>query len=485
MFYLYFSIFVALVIGAFLICKYAVKFNSEKFNAIITKILKIVVVCYCVISLLTILLPNALNLSFDPEELKVLNLSGLAIIKWFSSLSFMMLPLAVFFKNRTIRNIAVYVCSVVAIVQLVFYPQFLEAFIYEGGRGINSLSIVSQEVKAFMLNPAFRSVIFGLLVGLEIIIPVVLAIQEKHVFNVKSLKEWGSFVLVLFVSLISCVPISVPQHLFGYTNIIFDAWSVPHILWIVCVIAEILILYFVFRKKDYETKRLMLFILSLSLIMQYNQMFGAISINIERLPLQLCNIGSYLVLVALITKSKKIFDFTVIVNVVGVLFALAMPDLDGEGLFYLYNMHFILEHTNVLVVPILALLLNVFSRLDKQSLKHFFFGFLIYFVVVFVLGTVFNGIAAKTGNNFWHANYLFMFDQETAAGFIPFLGELFNFNFTIGSLTFYPLMLLVVYVVFNIICLLVFFTIQLIYLIKDKIANRGQKDKLQSQENNV
>ena len=118
---------------------------------------------------------------------------------------------------------------------------------------------------------------------------------------------------------------------------------------------------------------LVLYILALSLLMQYNQMFGAISLNIERLPFQLCNIGSYLILVALITKSKKIFDFTVIVNVVGVIFALAVPDLDldGEGLFYLYNMHFILEHTNVLVVPILALLLKIFTRLDRKSLKHF------------------------------------------------------------------------------------------------------------------
>ena len=200
--------------------------------------------------------------------------------------------------------------------------------------------------------------------------------------------------------------------------------------------------------------------------MQYCQMFGAISINIERLPFQLCNVGSFLVLATLITKSKKLFDFAVIVNVVGVLFALAMPDLDGEGVFYLYNMHFIFEHTNVLVVPILALLLKIFDRLDMKSLKHFFFGFIIYFVSVFVLGTLFNGIATLTNNSFWNANYLFMFDQETAAGFIPFLGELFNVSFSIGAFTFYPLMLVTVYLVFNVICFIVFFAIQGIYLFK-------------------
>lgn len=475
MFYLYFSLFIGIVLGAYFICKFALKLDKEKFNSVMSKVLKITVIVYCALSLLTIILPDALNLCFDNEDIKAANLGGLAVIKWFSCLAFIMLPLAIFFKKRTIRNIAIYICPIISIISLVFYPQLLEAYTSSIGRGLNSLSIVSEGFKAFMINPVFRSAIFGLIVGLEIMIPVVLAIQEKHVFNVKSLKEWGTTILVLVLSLISCVPISVPQHLFGYSNVIFEAWTWPHILWLVAVISEIIILYFVFRNKDHDSKMVMLFILSLSLLMQYNQMFGAISINAARFPFQLCNIGSYLILIALITKNKKIFDFTVIVNVVGVLFALAMPDLDGEGFFYLYNMHFILEHTNVLVIPILALLLKIFDRLDRKSLKHFFFGFLIYFASVFILGTIFNAIAKSTGNNFWSANYLFMFDQEVASEFVPFLGELFNINFSIGNATFYPIMLLVVYVVFNAICFMVFGFIQLIYFIKDKLYKKKQQ----------
>ena len=63
-----------------------------------------------------------------------------------------------------------------------------------------------------------------------------------------------------------------------------------------------------------------------------------------------------------------------------------------------------------------------------------------------------------------------MFDQETAADFVPFLGKLFEFNIRVGSLTFYPLMLITVYVVFNVICLIVFYVIQLIYMFKCKKA---------------
>lgn len=470
MFYILFMLFVSFVLGMYFLLKYKLKLDKDKFDRAMDKILKCSSVVYCVVSLISILFPNALNLSYSESEIESLNLGGLAFVKWLSQLAFIMIPLAVFFKNRIIRNIAIYVCPIVALIQVACYPGLLEMFTSTSGRGVNSLAIASENLKDFMINPVFRSVVFGLIIGMEIIIPVVLAFQEKHVFKIKSSKEWLLTGSVLVASLVSCVPISVPQHLFGYTSVIFDAWTLPHLLWIAFVVIEVFALYFIFRKRDYETKMIMLFVLSLSLILQYNQMFGAISINIERLPLQLCNVGSYLVLIFLITKSKKLFDFAVIVNVVGVLFALAMPDLDGEGVFYLYNVHFMLEHTNVLVVPILALLLKIFDRLDAKSFKHFFLGFLIYFAGVFVLGTIFNGVAKTTGNSFWEANYLFMFDQKTAEGFIPFLGKLFDVNFSVGALTFYPLMLCTVYVVFNVICLVVFFSIQGIYLLKRKLA---------------
>ena len=468
MFYLIFVLFLAAVLGAYFVCKYYLKLNNEKFDLVVGRMLKIGVVVYCVVSLLSILLPNAMNLSYSSEQLETLNFKGIAIVKWLSQMAFIVLPLAVFFKNRVIRNIAIYVCPIIAIVQLFVYPELLSAFTSTSGRGLNSLAIAGEDFKQFMINPVFRSIVFGFSVGMEMMIPVVLGVQEKHVFKVKDLKEWMVSAGVSALILLSCVPISVPQHLFGYSNWIFEAWTLPHILWILSVVVEIVILYFVFKNKEYEHKMIMLFVLSLSLVAQYSQMFGAISINIERLPLQLCNVGSFLVLFTLITKSKKLFDFAVIVNVVGVLFALAMPDLDGEGLFYLYNMHFILEHTNVLVVPVLALLLKIFERLNMKSLKHFVIGFSIYFVSVFVLGTLFNGIAQATGSSFWNANYLFMFDKDTAEGFIPFLGSLFNFKFNVGVFSFYPAMLITVYVVFNVICVLVFFAIQGVYLLRRK-----------------
>ena len=476
MFYLFTVLTFVLIIGGYITAKCLIK-NKENFKKVISKILKISSIVYCVITFLCIFLPDAFVLCYDAENL-ILNYKEIsfALVRWFTTLSFIMLPLAVFYKNRTIRNIAIYFCSIMTVVSIIYYPAYLEAFTSTMGRGLNSISVLSDGFKSFLINPVFRSIVFGVLIVLGLSIPVILAIEEKHIFNFKSGKEWLNFGLVLVFSLLGCVPIYVPQHLFGYTNIIFDAWTIPHIVWVLSVFVEIIVLYFIFRRKNAEIKHLLCLIMSLSILLQYNQMFSAISINIARLPLQLCNIGSFLILFALIFKNKKIFNFTVIVNVVGVLFALAMPDLDGEGLFYLYNMHFILEHTNVIIIPILALMFGLFPRLNNNALKHYLIGFTIYFVAVWLLGSIFNSIALSTGNDFWSANYLFMFNQEVAAGFIGFLGSLFTPAWSIGNFTIYPLIQLVVFVVFNIICLIVFFTIQLVYLIKDKILKQKIKE---------
>lgn len=473
MFYLFFSLVLLITIGTYLLCKFVFLKNNEKFRIIANKILKVLVIVYCFVVFLTILLPDAFVRSFESSELtRSYKEISFALIRWFSALSFVILPLAVFFKNRTIKNIAIYFCSIMTIVSIIYYPVFLENYTSTMGRGLNSISVFNDGFKNFLINPIFRSFIIGFQWLLELSIIFVLAFEEKHIFNFKSKKEYLNFFLVLIPSLICIIPIYVPQHLFGYSNIIFDAWTLPHILWIVLVIAMIVSLYFIFKSRSKEDKKILCLILALSLFLQYNQMFGAISISIKRLPFQLCNIGALLVLLSLITENKHIFNFTIIVNVVGVIFALVMPDLDGKGLFYLYNMHFIFEHTNVLVVPVLALLLQIFPRLDKQALKDCVIGFSIYFVFVFLAGTTFNSIASITGNSFYSANYLFMFDQAVATDFVEAFGALFKTQLKIGNhITLYPVIQSLVYCVFLTLCILMYFVIKLLYKIKDNVIN--------------
>ena len=478
MFYILFSTIFIILLSTYLILKYTVFKNSEKFNCVFNKIVKISTIIYCSLTLVKIILPDSFTLSRSAEELGGGYFQSYAILRWFECLPFIVLPIAVYSKNRTFKNIAIYVCTIISIVSIIFYSSHMQFFTSPDGRGLNSISVLSKGFKAFLLNSTFRSIYFGIYTMLQLLIPILLAVQEKHIFNFKDKKEIGLFFLILPFLLASCMPIYVPQYLFGYSNIKFEAFGLMHILWIIYTIAMLVVLYFIFRKKELETKKILLFVLALSLIYQYCQMFGAISINVKRFPLQLCNIGAFLILIYLITMNRKIFNFTVIINVVGVLFALAMPDLEGEGLFYLYNMHFVFEHTNVLVIPILTLMFGLFPRLDKTALKHCLIGFVIYFVSVWAIGTMFNAIAVATGNSFYQANYMFMFLPEVAIDFLPFTKVLFDINFKVGYATFYPIIQLIIFVVFVLVCIMMYFAIQLIYIAIDKAKLKKSKNLL-------
>lgn len=473
MFYLYFFIPLVIILGTYFILKFTVCKNSEKFNKGIDKTLKILVVIYCCLIFLNVLLPDSFVLNISQE-----NLTGkdwpFALLRWAASLSFIILPVSVFFKNRTLRNIAIYFCLPITIVSLCFYSTYLNGFTSVDGKGLNSISVISDSFKAFLNNGTFRSFYIAILWLLEIIIVVGMATQTKHYFNVKSKREWGNFFAILPCVLVCALPIYVPQYLIGYTNLIFTQFSLVQLVWILFIVAEIIALYFIFRKRSAEDKYLLCLIMALGLIMQYFQMFGAVSISVKRLPLQLCNIGAFLILFALISKNKKIFDFTIIVNVVGVIIALAIPALDGKGLGYLWNVHFILEHTNVLIIPVLALALGVFGRLNLATIKNFLIGFAIYFGSVLILGTLFNGIAQLTSDGFWNANYLFMFIEKDNSKIVGFAEALFKLKIPMGPFALYPVVQLLVYIAFNAICLGCYGVIMLIYKIKDSCQNKKQ-----------
>lgn len=470
MFYYILLPIIAVILATYLVLRYTVFKNSEKYTKVINITLKVCVVIYCCLMLFNVLMPDAFELSLSQTDLANETVRhGYVIVRWFAMVNFVTLPIAVFYKNRTIRNIAIYFGVIMTFCQLGFYSEYLKDFTSSFGRGFNSIAIMPEGAKQFFINPTFRSVWFGFILALQLLVPLVLAINEKHYFNVCDKKEYLKFFITLPCVIISSLPIYIPQHLFGgYSNLMFTPWSWVHICWLILAIGELIALYFIFRKRDTETKMVLLFVMSLSLLMQYLQMFSAISINAARLPIQLCNIGAFLILLSLMTKNKKIFNFTVIINVVGAIFALAMPDLDGEGLFYLYNMHFIFEHTNVLLVPILALLFGIFPRLDKYALRDCIIGFSIYFVAVWALGTTFNSVYVVTGNEFWkNVNYLFMFKVE-----LDFTQPLFDINFKIGTATFYPVIQLLIYVIFVLVCVLLYFAMRLIYKIKDKIMSK-------------
>lgn len=326
------------------------------------KAAKVLSVCYCAVVMLSLLLPDAFVLCLSEEEALTNSGGWHAVLRTALAACFVVLPLSAFYKNKTLNNCC-FVVIVVAVIAAVEYPTFMSYFTDPRGRGINSMSVINDNVKAFLLRKDFRTVVFFASVALMLSAAIcsLIAYGEKH--DLKDKEEY-MFLWVFPLIMLLALPIYVPQHIIGYTDMIFKPFSLAHFLWITATVGEIAVLYVILRRKDTQTQNIVLLALSLALLLQFNQLFGAVSISFKRLPLQLCNIGSFLILASLISKNKKIFNFTLIINVAGALFAYAVPDVDGKGIGYLYNMHFILEHTGVVVIPLLCLLLGFIDKTD-------------------------------------------------------------------------------------------------------------------------
>lgn len=485
MFYiLTFSAFV-LAVGVYAVLCFTVgKKDPDRFSARTDQFLRVATVVYCAIVMLSLILPDAFPVTQGwadkPDGQEVL-----AMLRWCNAFSFVMIPMAVFFRGKRMTDITCFFSPIFTVLSAISYEKYIAGFTdIVTGRGLNALDTTSDATREFLCNETFRSIVFGVTLVLEFAVPVILALRErKTVFRLRGKDLWQTplFALLLFCA---CVPAFVPQNLVGYTKIAFTPYSLPHIAWMVCMVAEIVILYRVFRNKEEKVKWMLVFFLSLCLLLQYNQLFSFVSLGFRSFPLQLCNLASYLILAALITKNRHLFNFTVIVNVLGVLFALAIPDLNDKGFLNLFNVHYILEHTNVLVIPVLCLLLGLFPRIDRRTLRDCLTGYAIYYVVILLFGTFCNALSAyhggvdtPLGGTLW-VNYLFMFHPDYAEkNLLPFAGKLFGPAVHVGEyVTFYPLGQAIVFFVFALLCVAIWAGIRGVYKLADRLTGKKTTD---------
>ena len=376
------------------------------------------------------------------------------VLRWGYYTSYAVIPMAVFTKSRLFKNAAGYFSAVFAVLVTVFFGDFMEYFLMERTVVVSGYQLTVSE--------AFRYVQFIAELALAIAIPVALHINEKHVFNVKSLSEWRNFLLGIPGILIAMMPVYAPQAILGYDVFIPAKFSNYHLIWLAVAFVITLAMYYLFRFKSYDTRYNLCLFLTIVLFFHYNSFYLS-GVTIKRLPFQLCNIAAYFYMIAVPLKLKKMMHFCFLANVVGTLFAMLLPDF-SRGNFSFANTHFIWEHTIVLLIPALAMGLRVFPRVNLKSLKYYFVGFTAYFLFSFVVGTILNGYADVTGQT---VNYFFMFDLKMAFDYFPFLKFTENYHLTFGRFEAYPLVVSIIYVGFSILNGLFYLLVRALYKFED------------------
>ena len=372
------------------------------------------------------------------------------VLRWGYYLNYAVLPMAIFFNSRLFKNIASYVCLPFSILSAVFFNDYMAYFLSPKGPG-------------FHLTESFRYAFFVIELAIAVAIPIMIQIRQKHYFNVKDKKEWLSFFVALpFVAFVM-MPVYVPQSLFGYTTILAAIGSNFHIWWIVVSIVLLFALYFAFRFRTYRTKYMLLVFLTIALFFNYNSIF-LMGITYSRLPVQLCNLAAYIFILAIPFKMTRVFQFSFLANTTGAVIAIVAADFFGGALGF-WNVHFVVEHTLVFIIPLLAMWLRIFPRVDKKAIKYAFIGFTIYFIFCLIVGTILNGYADVTGET---VNYFFMFDLDKAFDYVPFLKFAEKTFIKFGRFIIYPIVVGVIYLGFSILYVLFYFFTKYLYKFEDE-----------------
>ncbi|MBE6619619.1 MAG: hypothetical protein E7626_07615 [Ruminococcaceae bacterium] len=358
-----------------------------------------------------------------------------SIIRWGYFANYSVLPMAVFTKSRLFRNLACYYCLPFSVLSAVYFERFMPYF--------------AQNTGSIFAPLPFRYVYFVLELVLAISIALLVCVRAKHFLRVTDIGEILRFIVAIpFVALVT-MPVYVPQSIIGYSKIRMDSYSVAHLVWMLAMIVITIIIYRAFRFRSYEDRYNLCFFLVLALFFHYNSLY-LMGFSLPRLPIQLCNLAAFFYIVAIPFKLNKFFHFCFIVNVTGALIAILSPDFATTGVGF-WNLHYIFEHTLVFMIPVLAMSLRVFPRVSRPSIKYAAVGFVCYFVFCVIGGGLLNVFSNYTGQE---VNYFFMFDLDKAESFVSLISLADVLPVTIGAYTFYPILMLVVFIAFSLLCLL-------------------------------
>jgi len=308
-----------------------------------------------------------------------------------------------------------------------------------------SLTII--EFSALTLIPLLQRFVFGRDYKLS----------KKEINSTLKLGIFGFFI---------CIPIFTYSSLIGHTDIDIKMFNLPHVFWILSIIAVPLCIYFFFKKEDKDIKELIMAILCLFLVFHYNQLFKR-SIRTSRLPFQLCNLASYLFIVLFISRKQGLFNFIYGANPLGALIAVVTMIEPGK-IFYFWTAHYIIQHLYVFIIPFLFIAFGLFERpnLKKFSID-FIKGFLIYATCCLLFNLIYDGFIYNEANDYLNWTNFFYLSYCPVPELFSFYPALIEFAIPFGQTSITPFYYLFIYVVFGALSFVIYFAEVGIYKLID------------------
>ena len=238
----------------------------------------------------------------------------------------------------------------------------------------------------------YRSLIFAMELGIG------LGLAAYQLFAIKGEKLGAKKALMSVLIFLGMFAIAMPhwalQALFGQgnDNIVIDKFTLHHRLFLYGLIVFFVAVHFLFSKCQYEQKRYALTYISLATMISFCYQYDfSTFISPTAWPLHLCNTAMFILPLVLIFKMKRLYYFTIFINVLGAFLAMIMPNTSERWLTSA-TMCFWTNHYIAMLMPLLIMSLGIFQR---PKIKQFWYSLIAFFAYyVFVLGA-----------NAWLTNY--------------------------------------------------------------------------------
>lgn len=304
----------------------------------------------------------------------------------------------------------------------------------------------------------------GLLISIEmglIAAKLVFSFVNKELdikLQVSDLKE---FIIAIVVLLLWGMPSFLPKAFLGDLKVplggVLD-FGQYHRIFIYIEFAYLIGITLMLRNRKGEYSRMVLLTMAFLAMITYSfTNVGGFSEFKEpwAWPIQICNTAMFILPITLAFKSEKVFYFTFFVNILGAMLASFMPVYSSSiNVISERALSFWSNHFEAFAMPLIAVLLGVYSRPSKRQFFYSMVGFSIYFVFVLIVNTVLTGYrpiyAEKVG---WEHVYgipdFFFLNSTFIAEKVGGEKVFENFKWTVHmfgmDLTFHPLYQVIYY----------------------------------------
>lgn len=327
------------------------------------------------------------------------------ISQWVKKAAILLIPLAVFYKNKRCADILKYVLPVFVIISCFTFSTFFDItkaaddYRQEIYNSINLFFPKWLNVTLFFLQNAVISGICALL------------------FVRDGLGAEAKSFIYSAPAMLACMPLNIFENFFDINAIPADSFlrfrnfTVWHLL-AICALAGCAVAFYYFLKnKPRQSQNVWLAAIAIILLIQYHSKDSMVlgdGYNVYHtifacIPLFICNIGVYAASVSVILKKPVLYKISFFIHAVGALSVFVYfgrDDMSNYGIFCSYSiLYFCLTHCLLFSLSVLPTALGHYKFVWKDCVVP-----LIYYFIVIILASVCSAIVTSASMTWTDAN---------------------------------------------------------------------------------